>query len=144
MKNDRIQHQGTIQSINEGMARVEIISRSACGACSAKGLCSMSEKKEKMVDVFLTPGLCWEVGEEVVVSLRMSLGMRAVLLMYVAPLLLLLAAILILLPLGVSELYTGLIALILPVIYYFIIWFFRNNIEKSYIFVMEKSIQQSS
>ena len=144
MKNDSIRHQGTIKSIEKGFARVEIVSHSACGACSAKGLCSMSEKKEKMIDAPLRPDLVWEIGEEVVVSLRMSLGMRAVLLMYVAPLLLLLAAIVILLPLGVSELYTGLIALALPAIYYIIIWFFRNKIEKSYIFVIEKSIQQSS
>ena len=144
MSNSTIQHQGVIQSIENGRARVEVLSRSACGACSAKGLCSMSEKKEKIIDVPLADGLPWEVGEDVRVSLRMSLGMRAVVLMYVVPLLLLLAAILVLLPLGVPELYTGLIALILPAIYYLIIWFFRDKIEKSYIFVLEKSIQQSS
>jgi len=144
MKDDRIQHQGSIKSIEKGLAQVEIVSRSACGACSAKGLCSMSEKKEKIIEVPLPPGLSWEVGEAVVVSLRISLGMRAVILMYVAPLLLLLATILVLLPIGVPELYTGLIALVLPAIYYLIIWFFRDKIEKNYIFVLEKSIQQSS
>ena len=144
MESNRIQHQGVIKSIENGRARVEILSHSACGACSAKGLCSMSEKKEKILDVPLTPGLSWDLGEDVVVSMQMSLGMKAVMLMYVAPLLLLLAALLILLSLGVGELLTGLIALVLPAIYYGFVWFYRDKIEKNYIFVLEKSIQKNS
>jgi len=133
-----IQHQGTVVSVTEQEVLVEIINRSACAGCRAKAVCSMSEQKEKHIAIAPLPGQSWGVGEEVLVTLRASLGFRAVLLMYVLPLIVLLVVLFTLNALGVPELVTGLAALAAPALCYWVVWLFRERIGREYVFVLEK------
>ena len=43
-----ISHRGKVVSITPEITRVEIVSESACGACHAKGLCSLGDAKVKV------------------------------------------------------------------------------------------------
>ena len=45
-----ISHRGKVVSITPEITRVEIVSESACGACHAKGLCSLGDAKVKVVE----------------------------------------------------------------------------------------------
>ena len=134
----RIEHKGTVVSVTDEQIVVEIINRSACAECKAKGLCSLSEQKEKRIEAAPLPGQSWSVGEEARVSLKTSLGFRAVFLMYVLPLMVLLAVLFTLHALGVSELLTGLAALAAPLVCYWVVWLFRDRIGREYVFVLEK------
>jgi len=133
-----VEHKGRIVSIEDQMVCVEIVNTSACASCRAKTLCSMSDKKEKLLRLPLGAGQSWEIGEEVVVSLRGSLGLKAVFLVYIVPLLALLAVLFGLSFAGTPDWVTGLTALVVPLFCYFVVWIYRDKIEKEYIFVLNK------
>lgn len=122
-----IEHKATVVSVTDKEILVEIIQQSACAHCRAKTLCSLSEQKEKRITLPRQAGQNWSVGEEVTVCLKSSLGLKAVFLMYVLPLIALLAVLFTLNYFNVSELITGLAALAAPLLYYGVVWFFRDN-----------------
>ena len=45
-------HNGRIKSIDGHKIEVVILSRSACSACHSKSMCSMTEMKEKSIDIY--------------------------------------------------------------------------------------------
>ena len=128
-----IEHNATVVAVTDREVLVAMIHQSSCASCRAKTLCSMSEQKEELTSLPLLPGQKLHVGEEVIVSLRSSLGLKAVFLMYVLPLFALLAVLCTLSYFNVSELVTGLAALIAPLSCYFIVWLFRERIGKEYV-----------
>ena len=133
-----IEHIGKIVAIKEQTLFVEIENAAACGGCRARALCFLSDREEKLIQSPILPHQQWNIGEEVVVSLQSSLGLKAVLLMYVLPLIALLTVLFTLPYFNVSELVTGLCALVAPLFCYFAAWLFRERIEKRYTFVLEK------
>ncbi|MDR2584977.1 MAG: SoxR reducing system RseC family protein [Prevotellaceae bacterium] len=133
-----IEHKGTIASLDGSMASVEIVQTSSCAGCRAKTICSVSGQKEKLIRLSLPSGQSWAVGEEVVVSLRGSMGFKAVFLAYVVPLIALLSALFTLSSLGLPDWVTGLSAIAFSLFCYFLVWIFRDRIGKEYIFVLKK------
>ena len=136
MVDEEIRHSGKIVDINPSTIVVEIIAEEACGCCSAASLCGMSEVKKRLVEVPATLG--YEIGEEVWVLLKSTKGMKAVWLSYVLPLILMMAAILILTGLGVSELICGIGAIGVIALYYLLLFLFRKQVKKEYTFYIEK------
>ena len=47
---DDIYHSGIISEINKEKILVSIISHSACASCKVKGMCNVSEMKEKIIE----------------------------------------------------------------------------------------------
>lgn len=133
-----IGHKGVISSISDTMIKVEIINKSACAQCRARMMCGVSDQKTKEVDVRKPVNQSFAVGEEVNVILRQSMGMKAVLISYVIPLIILLILLLTLSPILKNELYAALISLAGLAVYYFAVYIFRNRIEKRFIFTIEK------
>ena len=76
------------------------------------------------------------MGQEVVVSYSRKLGLKAVLLSYVAPLLLLMIIVLILSPVIGSELLSGLAGLGGVALWYLGLFLFRDALKGEYVFVM--------
>lgn len=133
-----IEHRGIVKEISDKSLRVEILSKSACAACHAKGLCGASDEKIKEIDVVKPSDKSFSVGEQVNVCLSASMGMRAVVICYVAPLIILLFLLLSLSNVLMSELYAALIALGGVAVYYFFVYLFKNRIKKEYIFIVNK------
>lgn len=133
-----ISHKGRVVSVTPEVTTVEIVSESACGACHAKGLCSLGDSKVKMVEV-PTSG-CSDIrpGDEVEVVLKASMGHKAVLLAYMIPLVLLVAVLLVAVSAGVGELYAGLAAIAAVAVYYFGLWLMRGRLRNEYIFNIKK------
>ena len=134
--NREITHKGRIVRITPETTTVEIVSESACSACHAKGLCSLSESKTKTVEV-RTSG--WDLrneGDEVEVVLKASMGYKAVWLAYVVPLAVLFIVLMGLTLLGVEELYAGLSAIGAVAVYYLGIWLFRSRLQNEYVFTI--------
>ena len=136
--NSQISHRGKITEITPEFTTVDIISESACSSCHARSLCSLSESKTKSISVPTRGWDNFEVGDEVDVVLKATMGFKAVWLAYVVPLFVLLAALLALLQLGCSELLSGLVAIGLVGVYYLIIFLFRKKLQNEYIFNIKK------
>ena len=140
----RIAHEGKVVGIFENYIRVEIVNKSACAACHAKGVCAASDESIKYVDVPITIGTMnrsYEEGEEVVVLLKSSLAPRAVMLAYGVPLVLLLVAMLVASScFHLSELWVGLTGIAAIALYYVGLFFFRNRLSRVFTFSIEKPI----
>ena len=135
---DIIKHRGIVEKVDGSHIVVRIVQTSACSACSAKGLCNASESKEKQIDVY-EANPSYQIGEEVMVCGTTSMGMRAVLLAFGVPLLILVLA------LGVSmkltsedALLSSGIALVSVVPYYIAIYFCKDKLNRTFSFTIEK------
>jgi sigma-E factor negative regulatory protein RseC len=133
-----IQHYGDIESISGEHITVKIVQTSACSSCSVKGHCSASESKEKMVDIYSPSASSYNVGDRVIVVGAASLGMEAVLLAFVVPFLLLVVSLFVCMSLtGSDELLSSLIAMLLLVPYYFVVWLFRDRLKNKFSFTIK-------
>jgi len=137
MAKNEISHLGKIVEITPELTTVEIISSSACSACHAKGVCGVSEEKVKLIGVPTDPYTLREVGDEVQVVLKRSMGLKAVWLSYVIPLLILMILILSLSSVTVHELYVGLISVGAVALYYLVIYLLRDRLAKDFVFYIK-------
>ncbi|MBO7644567.1 MAG: SoxR reducing system RseC family protein [Bacteroidales bacterium] len=134
---EEITHKGRIVAIDPEITTIEIISEAACAACHAKGLCSLGEQQVKQVQVRTSAWTPRQVGDEVEVVLKKSMGYKAVFIAYGLPLVVLFVALMLLNALGVGELYAGLGAIGAVILCYFVLFLFRNKISKDYSFFLK-------
>ena len=137
---ESVSHKGKIIGITPKTTSVEIISESACASCHAKGLCGMSEHSSKVIEVPSDPFVIYELGEEVNVVLKASMGHKAVFIAYVGPLIVLTSVLLGLLGLGAAELVAGVSAFAAIAVYYLFIRLLRDRLKSEYVFKIEKQI----
>ena len=137
MSKNEISHKGVIKSITPELTTVEILSTSACAECHAKGMCGMSESKVKEISVHTDPYSVHEVGDEVQVMLKKSMGLKAVWISYVIPLFILMILILSLSSVNVHEAYVGLGAIAGVALYYLVIYLFRNRLANDFVFYIK-------
>lgn len=135
-----ISHRGTVVSVSDGVAQVEIVSSSACSSCRAAGLCGSSESALKTVSVRLRPWDSCQAGDVVEVAVTKSMGMAAVLLSYVIPVFILLIFVLFLSKIAVSELLVGLGAVSGLALYYLVLYLFRDRLKGKYEFTINKKL----
>ena len=138
-KEKQVSHRGTIISIEEGNIKVEIINKSMCAACHAKGFCSAGDSKDKVIDVLYYNNGEYSVGDEVEVVMRRSMGFKAVWISYVIPLAILLIFLLTLQRLDLTELQAGGCALLAVCLYYVVIYLLRDKIANKFVFTIAKN-----
>ncbi len=120
---DVIKHDGIVDSIEGDCIHVRIVQASACAACGAKSLCSAAESKEKIVDVYGADTTAYKVGKRVMVEGAASMGMKAVHLAFLYPLLLLVAAVALVMWLADGNEALGGVAALLALVVYFAVLF---------------------
>lgn len=135
-----IDHSGTIERIEGSTIFVRIEQESACAGCHAKGLCSAGERKEKIIEVTTDNPNAYQVNEKVMVCAELSLGLQAVLLAFVFPLIIVVAAILAGNYLHWDESTSGTVGLLMLIPYYIILYYFRERIKKKFVFTLKKLI----
>ena len=131
---ETVAHKGRIVRITPQFTTVEIVSESACSSCHAASLCGMSENTKKAIEV---PTRAWdnyEVGQEVNVVLKASMGHKAVWLAYVIPLVIMVAVLLGMMAAGAGELLSGVVAIDSVALWYFVLWLLRGRLQNEYIF----------
>ena len=139
---DIIKHRGRVESIDGSHIIVRIIQTSACSGCSIKSHCNASESKEKLIDVYEV-GASYQIGEEVVLCGTTSMGMRAVLLAFGVPLLILVLALGITMFLTDEDaLISSLVGLLSIVPYYLVLHFYKVKMKKTFSFTIEKHNNQ--
>ena len=131
-----ISHSGRIVAIDSQAITVEFVMEDACASCKASALCGMSEGKVKVLQVPAQLG--FEVGEEVNILLKRSMGLKAVWLAYVLPLVIMVAVLLGLTALGLSELVAGLCGIAAVGLWYLVLWLMRDKLKNEYTFYIKK------
>ncbi|MBR2063693.1 MAG: SoxR reducing system RseC family protein [Bacteroidales bacterium] len=138
-RKNQIAHKGRIVEITPDFTTVEIIVSSACSGCHAKGLCGMSEEKDKIIMLPTDPYAEHAVGDEVNVSMKMTMGLKAVWISYVIPLAILMILILTLSSVIGNEFLRGGVAIAGVAVYYFFIWLFRDKLSDEFVFYIENN-----
>jgi sigma-E factor negative regulatory protein RseC len=116
---------------------VEIIVDSACSGCHAKSLCGMSEEQEKLISLPTDPYSDHQVGDIVKVCTKMSMGLKAVWISYVIPLMILMILILSLSSVIGNEVISGLVAIGGVGVYYLVIWLLRDKLQNEFLFYIK-------
>lgn len=140
MQDDVIKHTGIISEINKDLIKVSIIAQSACSACHAKGVCSVSDMQEKFIDVKNNGNFDQKVGDFVTVSMKQKLGLKAVLFGYFIPFVLLMITLIIALGYFENEGIAGLTALGILAPYYLFLYLLKDRLRESFEFQIEKNI----
>lgn len=134
-----VSHKGTVIEITEGNIKVEIINKSMCSACHAKGFCSAGDSKDKVIDVPYWNNGEYAVGDEVEVVMKRSMGFKAVWISYVIPLAILLIFLLTLQRFNMNELQAGVCSILAVCVYYAVIYLFRDKIADKFVFTIAKN-----
>ena len=138
MASGEVSHKGMVVSVGKGSVSVRIVSESACSSCHAAGLCGAAESRNKIVEVPLYGAQTYSIGQEVEVCLARKMGLKAVLLSYVIPLMILLILVLSLSSIGLGELASGLVSIGGIAVYYLILYLCRNRLAERYVFYIRK------
>ena len=140
MKNE-ITHKAKVIDMTPDFTTIEIMVSSACSECHAKGLCGVSESEEKVISLPTDPYATYNVGDEVILATKKSMGFKAVWISYVIPLAVLMILILSLLAIfeGTQgkEAVAGLGALAGVAVYYFVIWLLRDRLKNEFVFYIK-------
>lgn len=134
---ETIQHDGIVKKVDSKSVVVSISSNSACSGCHAEGICNISGKEEKIVEVKGRYNV--SPGDTVTVLMEQSTGYKAVVLSYLIPLVIVIAGLIALNSLSASELAGGLVSISLLLPYFLILYLFRKKINRSFTFSLKYS-----
>ena len=143
-----IKHDGIVIAVNgDGTVLVRIVQTSACASCKAKAMCASAESKEKEI-LAIGDGLL-AIGDEAEVVVQQKMGWKAVLLAYMLPFVVMMSVVAIgnwLLAIGDGplamgkngEAIIGTVALCAMGVYYIVLGFFKDKIQKDFSFTARK------
>ncbi len=131
---ETVSHPGIVESVDDVHVKVRIASAAACGSCTVKSACGMSEMEDKVLEVIRESGRDFEIGSQVTVYMKQTLGSLAVVLGYILPFVVVLLGLIIGLGLGLSEGLAGLLSIGVLVPYYLVLYLSRNRLKKTFRF----------
>ncbi len=135
--NETIRHEGIVEQIGAESCQVRILQASACSSCSARQLCRSSENKEKLVEVKgHYPTL--HVGDRVMLVGSVRQGLRASVLAYVVPLIIMLV-VLFLVTHHYGEKLGALAALLALALYYGVLFLLKDKLAGQFSFRIENN-----
>ena len=91
MKHNEISHEGTVVSIDDGHMQVRITRQSACEACKVAAHCIAAEGKPMTVDIANADVANYTVGERVRIVETKQVAVRALVMAFVIPLVVMVA-----------------------------------------------------
>lgn len=132
-----IEHSGIIRSIDNTNIEVIIENAEACVSCQVKNICSVGDKKEKIIEIYNCKEK-YEPGENVIVTLEQSKGLNALFLGYILPFMILVLTMIITSSLSTNQGLAGILSLLILVPYYIILYYFRDKLKKTFTFKIRK------
>jgi len=134
---DEVSHMGLVEKIEGDKATVRILSVSACSSCKSKGACSISEMKEKLVEVHLKKSQDVKIGDSVNVTIAQKQGDKAVILAYAIPIIIFMGLLALFTQLKASELLAGAAAIGGVGLYFLLLHLFKSKIENQFMFYIK-------
>lgn len=124
---------GTIEQINDDSIIVRIDCNSACSGCHSKDLCISTDKAVKHITIE-PDGNIYSIGQKVTICSQKQLGMKALFWGYICPLLILVAALVVLIYAGLSESKAGILSILTLAPYYLALYLLRNRFRNKFKF----------
>lgn len=143
MENNSINHIGIVQSIDGQEITVKLTVQSACASCHAKSICGVSDSKDKIVKAVIVSDEHFEVGEKIAVEMRQSLAMKAIVICYLLPFIVLITTFCVMSYFCQNELVNVLVTFAAVAAYFFFIWLFNHKIERNVTFIAVKLTENS-
>ncbi len=130
-----IKHAGFVSEVVDGRVKVSLFRPEACGSCHMKDYCGGDQDERQEFEVAADG---YSVGEEVLLHMSTSTGLRAVLLAYIVPFLLLVIVLIASLQLGLSESIAGIVSLLTTATYYMLLKLFATDIKDQFSIQIQK------
>lgn len=118
---------------------VEVCRPEACAACKAKSVCSEGGGEGKRMTL-INDGQGYAVGEQITLVMRRSSGLKAVLIAYLVPVFLIVAALLIFQAMQVKDIIAAVATLSILGLYFLVIRLLRGRINRELTIEIEKEI----
>lgn len=131
-------HIGLIRSISENIVEVGVEAPIACSSCEVSSSCGLSDKEEKIIHI-KTFGKDHFVGEKVSLLYKEELSTKALLLVYIIPMLVIVLVLFIASRLTSNELIIGVSALLSLVPYFLLFKLFSKRIDRIFSFSIGKA-----
>ena len=133
----KIEYPGLISQVNDRVVQVKIVQKTACADCHAKSMCNLSDMKEKILEI-PDNGYNFKPGDEVLVVGATSLGLKATMLAFLFPLLVMLASLLLGIRLFGSEIAGAGVAILSLIIYYMVLYSKKDKLKRKFVFTLNK------
>jgi sigma-E factor negative regulatory protein RseC len=127
-----ITHEGVVINSEGTQVSVLIVQHSACSGCHARGACTASDQKEKVI-VAESGGIAYKPGERVMLVGSNSMAWSALAYAFIVPLVLCMVALFVVGSMT-GEAGGALAVLVLLVIYYVVLFCFRNRLKTKFSF----------
>ncbi len=135
-----IRQSATVIRVDAAEIEVEVCRPEACTACKAKSVCSEGGGEGKRMTL-VNDGQGYRVGEQIQLVMRRSAGLKAVVIAYLVPVVLVVAALLIFQATPMSDTTAALLTLGILVLYFVIIRLLRGRINNQLTIEIEKEIE---
>ncbi|MDR2086667.1 MAG: SoxR reducing system RseC family protein [Dysgonamonadaceae bacterium] len=134
MQNELLQ--GTITAVQDGILSVLINNENACAGCGSRKSCGMAGAQEKQIQVPYTSGN-YKTGDKVCLASKASMGLAAVFVAFVLPLILIMAVLFLASLAGRGETFMALTVLLTMTGYYLSLYFFRDKLKQKFTFIIQ-------
>lgn len=135
-ENSKIKHKGVVTEASTDLITVKLEPIKTCTTCRAKVFCG-ADTAEKVVEVKKWDGY-FDVGDEVTVLMKESLGFRALLYGYLGPFLALFISLVLFLSIGIAEGLAAIFAISVLGMYYGALYLYRDSLKKQFTFNIKK------
>ena len=137
MAADEVSHDGIVKRIEGDKVFVSIIAKAACLSCQMNNSCSTSELSEKLIEVNRYD-VNFTVGENVSVALKETSGIKALMIGYMIPFILMIVTLIIVGEFTENEIIIGLSSLGILAPYYFSLFVLQDFLKKQFSFFVHK------
>jgi sigma-E factor negative regulatory protein RseC len=132
-----IEQKGVIEEIANGRAKVRISSFTACSDCHAQNSCVFFGNTTRYIDVPVHEDEFCK-GESVQISIKRTHGLKASILAYLIPFVIMIIILILLSFFHINELISGVVAMLTVFLYFLAFYFFRNRMHKAFTFILSK------
>ena len=143
MREDCVEQKGIVIKKQEDKLVVKIEQKSTCSSCHARGACTSLDKKDKEIEIKSKDIANYNIGDEVVITISTKLGMKAVFIAFVLPLILLVIALFLSIKLfSLTQSLSALVSLLVVAAYYFFLYKQNLFLSKEFNFLIKEKITQ--
>jgi sigma-E factor negative regulatory protein RseC len=143
MREDCVEQKGIVIKKQEDKVVVKIEQKSTCSSCHARGACTSLDKKDKEIEIKTKDIENYNIGDKVIIAISTKLGMKAVLIAFVLPLVLLIIAMFLSIKIFLlSQSLSALISLIVVAAYYFLLYKQNHRLSKEFTFLIKEKITE--
>lgn len=143
MKEDCVEQKGIVIKKQEDKVIVKIEQKSTCSSCHARGACTSLNKKDKEIEIKTKDTQNYNIGDEVIITISTKLGLKAVFIAFVLPLILLVIALFLSIKLfSLTQSLSALVSLLVVAAYYFFLYKQNLFLSKEFNFLIKEKITQ--